>query len=61
MTIRKEPKSLRMPTENEYGYFRAAKVGDTIYLASQVGHDDEGKVLNVGNMEVLDIDRSVYV
>ena len=52
MTIRKEAKSLGMPWENEYGYSQAVKVGDTIYLAGQVGHDDKGNVLGVGNMEV---------
>ncbi len=41
-----------MPWENEYGYSQAVKVGDTIYLAGQVGHDDKGNVLGVGNMEV---------
>ncbi|MCZ6480310.1 MAG: hypothetical protein O6929_07900 [candidate division NC10 bacterium] len=61
MTIRKEAKSLGMPWENEYGYSQAVKVGDTIYLAGQVSHDDKGNVLGVGNMEVLDIDRSVSV
>ncbi len=52
MTIRKEAKSLGMPWENEYGYSQAVKVGDTIYLAGQVSHDDKGNVLGVGNMEV---------
>ncbi len=52
MTIRKEAKSLGMPWENEYGYSQAVKVGDTIYLAGQVSHDDKGNVLGEGNMEV---------
>ncbi len=52
MTISKEAKSLGMPWENEYGYSQAIKVGDTIYLAGQVSHDDKGNVLGVGNMEV---------
>ncbi len=52
MTIRKDAKSLGMPWENEYGYSQAVKVGDTIYLAGQVSHDDKGNVLGVGNMEV---------
>ncbi len=52
MTIRKEAKSLGMPWENEYGYSQAVKVGDTIYLAGQVSHDDKGDVLGEGNMEV---------
>ncbi len=52
MTISKEAKSLGMPWENEYGYSQAVKVGDTIYLSGQVGHDDKGNVLGVGDMEV---------
>ncbi|MCZ6563301.1 MAG: Rid family hydrolase [Deltaproteobacteria bacterium] len=52
MKINKEAKSLNMPWEKEYGYSQAVKVGDTIYLAGQVGHDDKGNVLGVGNMEV---------
>ena len=42
----------QMRWEEEYGYSQAVKVGDTIYLAGQVGHDDKGNVLGVGNMEV---------
>ncbi len=52
MTINKEAKSLSMPWEKEYGYSQAVKVGDTIYLAGQVSHDDEGNVLGEGDMEV---------
>jgi len=52
MKINKEAKSLNMPWEKEYGYSQAVKVGDTLYLAGQVGHDDKGNVLGVGNMEV---------
>jgi enamine deaminase RidA (YjgF/YER057c/UK114 family) len=52
MKINKEAKSLNMPWEKEYGYSQAVKVGDTIYLAGQVGHDDKGNILGVGNMEV---------
>ena len=52
MKINKEAKSLNMPWEKEYGYSQAVKVGDTIYLAGQVGHDDKGNFLGVGNMEV---------
>ena len=52
MTISKEAKSLGMPWESEYGYSQAVKVGDSIYLAGQVSHDDQGNILGVGNMEV---------
>lgn len=51
MTITKETKSLGMPWEKDYGYVQAVKVGDTIYLAGQVGHDDKGNIVGPGNME----------
>jgi enamine deaminase RidA (YjgF/YER057c/UK114 family) len=51
MTINKETKSLGMPWEKEYGYAQAVKVGDTIYLSGQVGHDDKGKIVGIGDME----------
>ncbi len=52
MTISKEAKSFGMPWEKEYGYSQAVKVGDTIYLAGQVSHDEKGNILGIGNMEV---------
>ena len=52
MKINKEAKSLNMRWEGEYGYSQAVKVGDTIYLAGQVSHDDEGNILGEGDMEV---------
>lgn len=51
MGINKDTKSLGMPWENEYGYSQAVKVGDTIYLSGQVGHDDEGKIVGLKDME----------
>lgn len=51
MTINKEPKSLGMPWEKEYGYSQAVKVGDTIYIAGQVSHDDKGKIVGRKDME----------
>ena len=33
-----------MPWETEYGYAQALKVGDTVWLAGQVGHDAHGNV-----------------
>jgi enamine deaminase RidA (YjgF/YER057c/UK114 family) len=51
MTINKEIKSLGMSWEKEYGYAQAVKVGDTIYLSGQVGHDDKGKIVRIGDME----------
>jgi 2-iminobutanoate/2-iminopropanoate deaminase len=52
MAINKEAKSLGMPWEQEYGYAQGVKVGDTIYLAGQVSHDDQGTILGLGDMEV---------
>ncbi len=52
MKINKEAKSLNMRWEREYGYSQAVKIGDTIYLAGQVSHDDEGNILGEGDMEV---------
>ena len=51
MTITKETKSLNMPWEQQYGYSQAVKVGDTIYIAGQVSHDDGANVVGVGEME----------
>jgi enamine deaminase RidA (YjgF/YER057c/UK114 family) len=39
-----------MPWEQEYGYAQAVKVGDTIYLAGQVSHDDTGHIVGHGDM-----------
>ena len=52
MPISKEAKSFGMPWEKEYGYSQAVKVGDTIYLAGQVSHDEKGNIMGIGNMEV---------
>lgn len=51
MSINKETKTLNMPWEREYGYSQAVKVGDTIYLAGQVSHDEKGEFVGVGEME----------
>ena len=34
-----------MPWEDLYGYAQAVKVGDTIYVAGQLSHDDEGNIV----------------
>ena len=52
MAIDKETTSLDMPWEQEYGYTQAVKVGDTIYLAGQVSHDDKGNIVGLGDMEM---------
>jgi enamine deaminase RidA (YjgF/YER057c/UK114 family) len=51
LTINKETKNFGMPWEKEYGYAQAVKVGDTIYLSGQVGHDDAGNIVGRGDME----------
>ena len=40
-----------MPWEREFGYAQAVRVGDTIYLAGQVSHDEKGNFVGVGEME----------
>ena len=45
MTITKEAKGLGMPWEDVYGYAQALKVGNTIYVSGQIGHDDEGNLV----------------
>ena len=34
-----------MPWEDHYGYAQAVKVGDTIYIAGQLSHDDLGNIV----------------
>ena len=38
----KEAAYFGVPWEDAYGYAQAIKVGDTIYVAGQVSHDDKG-------------------
>ncbi len=51
MTISKEIKNLGMPWEEQFGYAQGVKVGDTIYLAGQVSHDENGRTVGKGDME----------
>ena len=46
-TKEKETQGLGMPWEREYGYAQAVKVGNTVWLSGQLGHDDNG-VLALG-------------
>ena len=41
----KETKGLGMPWEAQYGYAQALKIGDTVWLAGQVGHDAHGAIV----------------
>jgi 2-iminobutanoate/2-iminopropanoate deaminase len=50
-TFSKDSTTLGMPWEDEFGYSQAVKVGDTIYIAGQVSHDDHARVLGIGDME----------
>ncbi|MEJ2007118.1 MAG: Rid family hydrolase [Acidobacteriota bacterium] len=52
MAISKETASLGMPYEKSYGYAQAVKVGDTVYVSGQVGHDEQGNPAVSGNMEM---------
>jgi len=45
MSITKEAKGFGMPWEDDYGYAQALKVGSTIYVSGQIGHDDEGNLV----------------
>ena len=51
VTISKEIKNLGMPWEEQFGYAQGVKVGDTIYLAGQVSHDENGRTVGKGDME----------
>ncbi len=51
MAIRKEAKGFGMPWEAEFGYAQAVKVGDTIYLAGQVSHDEKGNILGAAPLD----------
>jgi 2-iminobutanoate/2-iminopropanoate deaminase len=42
----KETKGYGMPWEAQYGYAQALKLDDTVWLASQVGHDAHGAVVS---------------
>jgi enamine deaminase RidA (YjgF/YER057c/UK114 family) len=41
----KRIETLGMPWEALYGYVQAVKVGDTIYVSGQLGHDDDGEMV----------------
>ena len=56
MKISKEVKGMGMPWEDAYGYAQAVKVGDTIYVSGQLGHDGDGNI--VGSPPLDDQGRS---
>jgi enamine deaminase RidA (YjgF/YER057c/UK114 family) len=49
--IKKEAKSLGMAWEKDFAYSQAVKVGDTIHVAGQVSHDEQGNIVGEGDME----------
>ena len=51
LTIDKEMKGLGMPWEADYGYMQAVRVGDTIYLSGQLGHDDDGNMVGAAPLD----------
>ena len=64
MPVQKEAQNLGVPWEQSYGYSQAVRVGDTIWVAGQLSHDDdgnlvgpapvddEGHILDYGNMRI---------
>jgi 2-iminobutanoate/2-iminopropanoate deaminase len=52
MRIHKDTTGFGMPWEAEYGYAQAVRIGDTIYVAGQVSHDDDGSIVGASNMEL---------
>ena len=40
MAASRKVEGLGMPWEDAYGYAQAVRVGDTIYVSGQLGHDD---------------------
>ena len=45
MALDKDLKGFGMPWEEQYGYFQAVKVDDTIYVSGQLSHDEQGNVV----------------
>lgn len=45
-SLNKDIQQLGMPWEESYGYAQAVKVGDTIWISGQLGHDDKGKLVS---------------
>jgi 2-iminobutanoate/2-iminopropanoate deaminase len=42
--VKKETLGLGMPWEKEFGYAQAVKLGNSVWIAGQVGHDDKGRL-----------------
>ena len=51
MGLRKEVKGFGMPWEEQYGYFQALKVDDTIYVSGQLSHDEDGNLVGAAPLD----------
>jgi len=51
MSLPKEVKGFGMPWEEQYGYFQALKVNDTIYVSGQLSHDEQGNIVGAAPLD----------
>lgn len=49
----KQTQGLGMPWEDEYGYAQAVKIGEMVWLAGQVGHDENGQLADGMESQML--------
>jgi enamine deaminase RidA (YjgF/YER057c/UK114 family) len=42
--LKKETQTLSMPWEDIYGYAQAVKLGATVWISGQLGHDEKGSL-----------------
>lgn len=49
--IKKQPAYLGMAWEEAYGYAQAVRVGDTIYIAGQLSHDERGDLVGPATID----------
>ena len=47
----KRLENLGAPWEKIFGYYQAVQYRDTIYLAGQLGHDDEGRIVGPARLD----------
>lgn len=50
MAIKKDTATLGMAWEEDFGYVQGVRVGDTVYVAGQISHDELGNIVGVGDM-----------
>ena len=51
MALRKDVRGFGMPWEDQYGYFQAVKVDDTIYVSGQLSHDEQGNLVGAAPLD----------